>query len=217
MLHISQIKFDTAGLELKQDDANCRFWVAPGPTLVQQTLIMPTDFSCDLRNPAGFREELQKQAQSMGSALIQCDFFEVQGLSVARVINKFWSSPAPEDPNLGKDYNSSLIFPLAEGCFYIRVAAQEQGTTGVRESMVTMLLHKQGKLELSQASRPAGNGDGLGTILKKQALVPSPSDDERYDVDFPEHPLTRVRRLLKHISGTLTIATELKNAKPYRV
>ena len=217
MLHIHQIEFDTTGLELKQDDANCRLWVAPGPTLVQQTLIMPADFSCDLRNPAGFREELQKQAQSMGSALIQCDFTKVQGLGAVCLISKFWSAPVPTDPNMGKDYNGAWFFPLAEGCFYIRVAAQEQSMTGVRESMVTMLLHKQGKLDLPKASRPASAGDDLGAAMKKQALVPSPSDDEQYDVDFPEHALTRVRRLLKHIGGTLTLAPELKNAKPYRV
>ncbi len=217
MLHIHQLDFDTAGMELRQDDDGCRFWVAPGPALVQLTLVTPTDFSCDLRNPAGFHEELKKQAQRMGSALIHCDFIERQGLGAVCLISKFWSAPAPEDPNMGKDYNGALIFPLAEGCFYIRVAAREQGTTGVRESVVTMLLHKQGKLALPKAAHAAADSDGLGAALKKQTLAPSPSDDEEYDVHFPEHALTRVRRLLRHIGTTLTVAPELKEARPYRV
>lgn len=203
-------------MALRQDDATCRFWIAPGPILVQQTLIVPTDFSYDLRNPDGFREFLHWQAQSMGSALIQCDFVDVKGLSVARVINKFWSSPAPEDPSMGKDYNGSLIFPLAEGCFFIRVATQEQGLTSVRESVVTVLLHKQGKLELRKAAQPASGGDGPGAVLKKQMLALSPSDDEHYDAGFPEHALMRVRRLFKYIENTLTTAPELKDAEPYR-
>jgi len=215
MLHIRQMNFDTVGLEIKQDEPARRFWAGSGPILVEQSIITPTDYAYDLRAPDKFRQVMLDKAKDMGSALLQCAFLDIQGLDAVRLLNKFWSSPATDD--LGKDYNGALVFPLAEGCFFIRVAAREQGMTGVREAMVAAILHKQGKLELPKSVPPADASIGLGASIRKHALVPAPSDDEQYDADFPEHPLTRVRRMFKHIENTLTIAPELKTAKPYRV
>jgi len=77
------------------------------------------------------------------------------------------------------------------------MVAGEQGTTGVREAVVTADLMNQGKLTIDGYKKywcqdpyePAYRG-------ADRSVLRSMSDDERYDEKFPEHPLSKVRRLL---------------------
>jgi hypothetical protein len=77
------------------------------------------------------------------------------------------------------------------------VVAGERGTTGVREAGVTAELMKAGKLtpqnfESSWASDPY-DASYHGVDRSVLRFI---SDDERYDERFPEHPLSKVRRVL---------------------
>jgi hypothetical protein len=43
-------------------------------------------------------------------------------------------------------------------------------------------------------------------------LAPNVSEDRRYDVEFPNHPLSRVRAFLDRLLKSLKLAPELKTA-----
>lgn len=215
MMNLDCMSFDTQGWNSVEHTDARRFWVNPDGVLIEFRFRTPTDFRNDLRSPEKLHEEMKDQADKLNSALIQFDVMEIQGLGVMRVITKSWSSE--EADCLGKDYNGGLIFPLADGCFFVRVAAREQGMTGVREATVALLLHKQGKWALPDGSKPATVEPNPRTSLTREPLMLSPADDARFDAYFPDHPLTRVRSMLQHIENTLQIIPELRNAAPYRV
>ena len=41
-------------------------------------------------------------------------------------------------------------------------------------------------------------------------LARSLADDEKYDGDFPDHPLSRLRPMLRRTEGTLRVAADVK-------
>ena len=80
------------------------------------------------------------------------------------------------------------------------VVAQERGTTGVREALVTTELVEAGALtvetcERSWAADPY-DADFAGVDRSVLRFI---SDDELYDSRFPQHPLSKVRRVIRSI------------------
>ena len=94
-------------------------------------------------------------------------------------------------------YTGMLITRVRKAWLVWTMVAGEQGTTGVREAVVTADLMNQGKLTIDGYKKywcqdpyePAYRG-------ADRSVLRSMSDDERYDEKFPEHPLSKVRRLL---------------------
>lgn len=215
MLQLDYLSFDVSGLKRVRSTATSCLLADQYGTLFELSLRTPTDFPHDLQHPESLHAYMLQEVRNMGGALIEFHVCRIAGLGAVRLMNKMWHSQDPAD--LSKVYGGSLIFPLAAGCYFIKAAAREEGTTGIRESTVTLLLHKQGKLKLPAASSQADATDDLGTAIKKSALVVSPADAAEYDADFPSHPLSRVRHALQHIEQSLKVAPELLNTKPYRV
>ncbi len=76
------------------------------------------------------------------------------------------------------------------------MVAGEHGTTGVREAVVTTNLINQGKLTVDGYKKYwAQDPYDPGYHGVDRRVLRSMSDDERYDEQFPEHPLSKVRRL----------------------
>ena len=94
-------------------------------------------------------------------------------------------------------FTGTLFSPVEGGSFVWTVTAGERGTTGVREAVVTVELMETGKLTVADFERswakdpydPSYRGVD-GNVLRFM------SDDECYDERFPDHPLSKVRRVL---------------------
>lgn len=137
-----------------------------------------------------------------------------------------WSRSIAEDANAGlievrvADSSASLIYKRLAQPAYIftgilflkRHAAREvwtavsgeKGVSGVREAVVAAELFKSGKFsskadfEQLWASDPY-DADYRGADRSVLRFV---SDDECYDERFPDHPLSKVRRLLLAVPGS---------------
>lgn len=215
MLQLDYLSFDLSGLKEVRCAETSRLLADLHGTLFELSLRTPTDFPHDLQHPEQLHAYMSQQTCGMASALIEFQVCRIAGLEAVRLMNKMWNSPDAAD--LSKVYSGALIFPFAAGCYFIKTAAREEGTSGVRESMVTLLLHKQGKLQLPAAKAPVDTTSDLASTIKKSPLVVSPGDAAEYDSDFPDHPLSRVRQALQHIEQSLQVAPALLNAKPYRI
>jgi hypothetical protein len=83
--------------------------------------------------------------------------------------------------------------------------AREIGSTGIRDAVVTAELLNAGELtiesyESSWAADPYdGSFNGVG-----RSVLRFMSDDERYDSRFPDHPLSKVRRVLRSLPKSIT-------------
>lgn len=99
---------------------------------------------------------------------------------------------------MGFLFTGMLLLPAEDQWLVCTVVDAERGVTGVREAVVTAQMLEAGELTIEDYEEswardpydPQHRGDdrrGLRYI----------SDDERYDAQFPEHPLSNVRNTLK--------------------
>ena len=92
------------------------------------------------------------------------------------------------------------------------IVARERGTTGIREALVTESLFAQGNLTVEgyeeswacDPYEPHYQGVDRSTLRYM-------SDDASYDTEFPTHPLSKVRQVLRELSRESDLAKIVPN------
>lgn len=216
MFTLEMMRFDSSGWHEMRRNADGILWAVETDLLVEYGLFPVTDYQHDLRDPELFRTDMANMLLESGGALIDFEVFEINSIRAFKIISKGWLNQDTQD--LRKIYTGTISFPLAEGCFQLKVMGLEQNPTGVRESVVALSQIAQGKLSLPHANTaPATSDKTLAQNLKQQQMVRAPGDGAEYDERFPSHPLTRVRMTLRHIQESLIFDPILRKAKPYYV
>jgi hypothetical protein len=86
------------------------------------------------------------------------------------------------------------------------VVSGERGTTGVREAIVTTELMSAGRLTIEDYRRSwAQDPYDANFSGVDRSVLRFVSDDESYDERFPEHPLSKVRRVLVILPSSVKI------------
>lgn len=108
-------------------------------------------------------------------------------------------------------FTGMLVVPDNEVADVWTIVSGERGTTGVREAIVTTQLLKAGKLTIEDYRRSWAQDpyDAAYGGVERSALR-FVSDDESYDAQFPDHPLSKVRRVL----ATLPSAVRIESGGP---
>jgi hypothetical protein len=98
--------------------------------------------------------------------------------------------------------------PFRDFSFVLKAQSEEYGTTGIREAVVLDEHFRAGR------DPEEAFADVYDVKLKTQPLR-NISEDEKYDAKFPQHPLSRARRLMRHLVSTLVVGPEVKAATPF--
>lgn len=95
-------------------------------------------------------------------------------------------------------FTGMLFLPADAEWLVCTVVDGERGTTGIREAVVTAQLMEAGALDV-ESYEESWASDPYDSQYRGTSEVPLRylSDDESYDEQFPEHPLSNVRRTLK--------------------
>ena len=154
------------------------------------------------------REEQRRLAIATGRGLVSTDVTTTQhGIRLLEVVTK-------GRRGMGHDYIGSASGTDGAYTYTVRITAHEAGVTGLREAGVSAQLWELGELQLPttrinrqpQAIQgwvgdpydPAWDDDALNSV----------TDDERLDVAFPSHPLSRVRALLAQVRQSIVFGAE---------
>ena len=149
---------------------------------------------------AFYREEAIRE----GGGLICAEIAAVGGIRSVKVIKKYERRPAYA-------YKGILIIPFKNTQCAVTIDSIERGVTGERDAVVTAQLAARGELEFESDARSGEpnkikgwfqdpyDSDYLGSAIY------SMSDDDRLDVLFPRHPLSKIRKCLGRILDTLVI------------
>jgi hypothetical protein len=115
-------------------------------------------------------------------------------------------------------YVGILWVPFQECCYQINIEAMEVGVTGGREAAV-MLIEKDKWPSPSEGTAPVmlKSADELFERLGAAPIRQLPSDAEKYDSSFPDHPLSKVRFRLAQVTSTLKLERHGAGLNPYRV
>jgi hypothetical protein len=133
-------------------------------------------------------------AESRHGALVEAEVVETPA---GRAIQMIYKTRAGS----GFQFTGTRLVPLTDATRLSSITLGEQGTTGVREAMITGHLMQEGLLTI-ETYKSSWARDPYDAAYRGPANVPLRfiSDDVVYDRMFPSHPLTRVRRALHALS-----------------
>lgn len=213
MPSIASVRFDVANWRMKEQSDQKIVWFNAVPDLlILEFSPHPVNLPTDLRDMAGMREFVEAMVQQNAGAVVSVECVTCDELDAVKSISKYRQTASSKRSPLGTVYLGLYIFPLAEFHYRIKVQCYEYGTTGLREAAIAI-----------QQPRPAGTEYKVISSMQEllansgqQQVEITLADDEKYDMSFPDHPLSRLRRYLKHIEETLTVDENIKIARPFR-
>jgi hypothetical protein len=136
-----------------------------------------------------------------GGGLIEAVPGTVHGVPAVRQLVKV---PLPHAPR-GQAFIGTWTIPKAACSMVLKVQAAERGTTGMREAVVADRVG----FEAYFRPHPYSAGEQFG------GLPYHVGDDEQWDAEFPDHPLTRVRAALNRITPTVTLDEHFRQLPPF--
>jgi len=169
-----------------------------GSALSVEFFPRPLDLSDSLLDT--YCQDLRLDAAREGGGLIECEKSE---LGLTAITKRPRGEGAP-----GFSYEGNTLIPVETGFLDIHVTHHEEDITGVRESFVIEIekpaTDNEGNLIGWQADpygyRPQDTpffdnlfGHKTNPLLAQLNLF-ARSDDAKYDKEFPDHPLTHVRK-----------------------
>jgi hypothetical protein len=199
---LDAIVFDTKNLTLQSDDGGERVWVSgAGDVVTLYYLTKRQSLRAVPEELDSIRAASRQQAARYGGAIVEVDLCVLNGAAAVREILKM-----PQNPT-GMGYFGSFSIPLADCGYLLSVAGREKGVTGMRDTAIFAKLMQSGEIAFGEEGDSPKNWMGdpydasiVGVPARNRA------DDEAYDSQFPDHPLSRVRALLRQIESSLRIS-----------
>lgn len=151
-------------------------------------------------------EFFEVAVQDAGAAVVEVRWImDGDGIPLVRSIVK----ARPEGGPLV--YVGSLIVPFATCSWVAKVQSLEVGVTGMREALwFDQHLAAGGTPEDAFASGEPPSSPGAHPGVRRL-----PSDDEVWDDIVPNHPLSRVRRLLPQLAASIEISPAAQRLSPF--
>jgi hypothetical protein len=128
-------------------------------------------------------------AKTAGNGLVSSSIEPLGDLTAVQVIVKHHMEPH------GFLFAGTWLLPFATSFFTFRFEAAEQSPTGMRESMVMMLRKELPEIDEASGRILGWSRDPYDSRHDEGALY-NEADEPRYDGQFPQHPLSRVRAYL---------------------
>ena len=195
---IGSIKFDTTGWTLDHESSDVSKWSNDkNQYLSFHFFEKRPDIPCHLDDLNGLRSAYRNGLKHSGGALISLDRVQAGGMDCIKLVFK------SEKPN-GIVYVGSLTFPFDDFSYVVKVqCGQTDGSSG-RDSKVMEQLMAAGVVSLDSATKVVvgWRSDPYDSEFSADFLR-NQSDDEAYDAQFPEHPLTEVRNALARIIDSI--------------
>ena len=191
---LDMVSFDASEYQFDGEDTAqmLRQWITPKGDLVSLNFFSrPPDLptSGDL---ADFERKFAIMLQEIQARPVELEICSIAGMSAVRQIIKV---PIPDQPH-GLVYIASWILPFEQLSYVLKVQCVERGTTGVRESI----------LFAQQRAGSAGH-----TFEKDKIIMPDWNPDSpEFDAEFPDHPISRARRVMEHLQATTQITDQLR-------
>jgi hypothetical protein len=182
--------------EKSQEDM--RVWRdADGDLLLMGVSVRPIS-DLDGSSETQLRQSARQIAQEAGGGLIEAAVIAPPPRSIVGIIYKRLQLPAYV-------YTGMLAMTGERFSVIWTVVAGERGMTGVREAVITAEMMKAGELTRESYERSWAQDPYDPTYHGvERSVLRFLSDDERYDVRFPQHPLSKVRRVLAGIPASVT-------------
>jgi hypothetical protein len=214
---LDSVTFDAAEFVFVGDSEGVRMWhTHAGDAVDLHFFLQPPDVPAAIDRLDDLRKAYRDMLARAGVGLIELDVIETDGCRAVSLIVK-----VPQQPT-GMTYIGSLTLPFRDFSYVLKVQCAERGMTGLRDAMVADQARASGRIKwvsdpisATGAQRIEGWSQDPYDPTFRAPLMSNLSDDAQYDAQFPDHPLSRLRPVLRHLVSTVSIAEEVKVAVPF--
>jgi hypothetical protein len=190
---LDSVRFDAASYSLQGDPqtGKVRVWHTPeGDGLGLYFHSLPPDLPAQASSVDELALFYRQKIEDSGGKLIEVRVVDASGCPAVRTVLSI-----PQQPS-GRTYIGSLTVPFRDFSFVLKCQCAEHGPTGFKAAL------------LFDRGRAAGEPIQIeGGRLHVPTFDP---DDPKHDAEFPHDPVARVRRVLDHVTCSLTIADGVK-------
>lgn len=196
---VTALRFRTEGWSRDPKVGVGQRWVdRPGAGEMALSESGPDGFP-SLSDEKGLRRFFRQRAEHVRGGIVSVERINVKGLLGVRTILKYPQSPS------GITYAALLIFPTAGRSFTLAIKRYEEAPTGQRDAVILDRMLESGRVKVPTN----GSNNLVGWWADPydpnivSGVLKNLSDGEEYDSEFPDHPLSRVRRDVRAIEKTL--------------
>jgi len=201
---LDSISFDTTGLIPQGQKNGVRVWQTPDGDGVGLYLFpVPPDILADINSLESLSSFYGNQLAAASVTGILIDTIDIDGCRFIKMVVR-----VPQQP-LGMSYLGSLTLPFRDFSFVIKMQCAERGVTGMRESLIADELLSKGEIKIAKS----GKFDGWEQDLSSNTSLPwkiNRAEAPEYDILFPTHPLSILRRTLAQIESSIRITSDMK-------
>lgn len=231
MPNLDSVTFDTAGFQTSYIEERKHAWLNKAGDVINISFVpLPPDIDANLDRPDEVRASYRsKYANTAG--IIELDVLQIDICKSVRLIVKLPHSSG------GMAYIGSLTIPFRDFSFVITTQSLERGIAGMRDAVILDALLASGQVNLASAesgamgritswlnrlrgkpvvlySIPGWMQDPYDPTVQTH-IMRNLSEDEKYDPQFPDHPLSRVRAMLRQILPSIRLNAELENVPAF--
>ena len=170
-----------------------------GDTFSVNLFLMPPDIGAELKNPDEVRSFYRQMLVSSGIGMIACDVVSFLGTDAVILLAK-----APIAPT-GCGFLASITIPFRDFSFVLKCQGVEEGMTGIRESVVMEKSIRDEVVKEEDGTIAGWAQDPYDPKLKYDVMRIL-ADDQKWDTEFPDHPLSRARSFLGDLASTTQIS-----------
>lgn len=200
---------DQGWTKVSEDDEAIR-WVNPQ----QSALIVLHFFDKEPDLPTAKDLDYLKKfyrniAASSNGGIIETDIINLHNIPCVKTIIKI---PQQET---GMAYIASITIPFENCSYVVKIQADEIGITGMRDALILDRLHKAGEVEIEEENIKNWFEDPYDPDFRQGTLM-NQSELEKYDPEFPEHPLSVARSLIRSTAETIIFKKEIKELPAFK-
>jgi len=204
------LTFDETGFQPQSDQNGVQVWYTPqGDGLGLFHFKIPPDIEANIDDVQSVRAYYRKLVGPSNETvgIIEIDTIQIDGCQAIRTLLKSGTAP------VGRTYLGSLTFPFRDFSLVLKVQCAERGMTGLRETIVLDQFLGSGTVQLaSDSGAPVGWLEDLYDPEESGPMTRNRSERVEYDVEFPDHPLSRARQILSHLERSVTVSSTVRGA-----
>lgn len=136
----------------------------------------------------------------------------VESVNISSVMSVAAIFKLPQKPT-GMTYVASLTIPLRDFSFVVKFQCPEIGITGLRDAAIFSKLSSD--LIVGENGIPKGWMKDPYLAACDSTAKYNLADQAQYDVDFPDHPLSRARRYLNELNSCVHADKSLADAPQF--
>lgn len=148
-------------------------------------------------------------AAASNGGVIETDIINLHNIPCVKNIIKI---PQQET---GMAYIASITIPFENCSYVVKIQADEIGITGMRDALILDRLHKAGEVEIEEENIKNWFEDPYDPDFRQGTLM-NQSELEKYDPEFPEHPLSVARSLIRSTAETIIFKKEIKELPAFK-